>query len=393
MEQVPVENCTGCTACQFCCPQTAIQMEEDCEGFLYPRVDLEKCNKCGLCRKICPAENKRSDLPQTPLIVYAGWTKDQTLLRESTSGGIFSELARPVLQDGGVVFGAAYDERMVVRHKAVETWEDLKYLRGSKYVQSNMGKAYQQAQEYLKAGRRVLFSGTPCQVAGLYAVIGRRPENLLTCDLVCHGVPSPKVFKTATTALEKQFNAKIMDYRFREKSFGWLHPTVQVSMKNGKCFKENPRDNFFLNGFYSNLFLRPSCYNCPMKPLVSEGDITLGDFWEIPKTDPVLFNPDGTSLLLIHTKKGRAAIKQADGKLHFREYPYDRITNINLKLSATLSAQREGFFAEFDRLTYSELSAKYMKTRSPLVRKLIFLYRLMRWGTEKIKRGAIRRAD
>lgn len=376
---VPVENCTGCSACLFCCPQDAIAMVEDGEGFLYPRIDPKKCDSCGLCIKICPVQAAATVKSNGIPIVYASWTRDRELLRQSTSGGVFSEIARDVLEEGGVVFGAAYDKTMAVRHMAVETWDNLQALRGSKYVQSDVGDTYQQAEKHLKAGRRVLYSGTPCQIAGLHAAIKKDQKNLLTCDLICHGVPSPKVFRMAIDSLEKRYCSKVVDFLFRDKSFGWLYPTVRIVFADGTFLSENNMDNHFNLGFLKNIYLRPACYQCPIKPGGPVADITLGDFWQLLKFEPSLINRGGTSAIIVNTERGSQAIQHCAGRLSLTECSFTFIEkDSNLRKSVKLLPEREAFFADLDRLSFEELMRKYIKPRSALLRRLALIRRVCR---------------
>ncbi|MDX9787094.1 MAG: Coenzyme F420 hydrogenase/dehydrogenase, beta subunit C-terminal domain [Desulfobacterales bacterium] len=380
-DRVPVENCTGCSACVFSCPQKAIDMVEDGEGFLYPRVDPERCNSCGLCIKGCPV---RADAVVTSMAiptVYAGWTTDPDLLRQSTSGGVFSEIARPIIEEGGVVFGAAYDEKMTVRHMAVTSWGGLRALRGSKYVQSDVGYSYHAAEKYLMAGKRVLYSGTPCQIAGLQAAIGKDHEGLLTCDLICHGVPSPKVFRMAIDSIEKHKNSKVVDFFFRDKSFGWLYPMVRIACADGMFCDENNMDNHFNLGFLKNIYLRPACHQCTSKLGDSAADITLGDFWQLLKFEPSLINRGGTSAVIVNTARGRRAIQQSAGRLSLTECPFAYVEKeSNLRKSVKPSPERAAFFADLDRLSFEELTQKYIKPRNTLVRRLAYIRRVcLRW--------------
>lgn len=326
MEQlVPVDCCTGCAACYVSCPKDAIEMKEGHEGFLYPQVDLDKCNSCTLCLKICPVKNTSKTKVDLRPLLYAGWTNNPDLLDESTSGGVFSEIAENVLREDGVVFGAAYDQNLRVCHQVVETVDDLSRLRGSKYVQSLVGDTYIQAENYLKAGRRVLYSGTPCQIAGLYSALQKKHDALLTCDLLCHGVPSPKVFRMAVSSLENKYNSTVIEILFREKSCGWLHPTVVIKFANGKSLVENPTDNHFNLGFIKSVFHRPACFECPIKPIGSGADITLGDFWELLQYEPSSINKNGTSAIIVNTEKGKHTIENLQGNLSLTEYPFSYI--------------------------------------------------------------------
>lgn len=383
---LPVKNCTGCSACYFRCPQDAISMVEDKEGFLYPQVDPQVCNSCGLCIQICPAQNVSDGQPTDLPSLYAGWTNDKNLLQQSTSGGVFSELARLVIGKGGVVFGAAYDNTMTVRHMVVETWDDLKSLQGSKYVQSTIGDTFSQAEKYLKTGRRVLYSGTSCQIAGLYAAIGKDYKHLLTCDLICHGVPSPKIFRNAVDALENQQGSKVVDFLFRDKSFGWLHPTVRITFADGTVLKENNFDNHFNLGFLKNIYLRPSCYQCPVKTDNPVADITLGDFWELKKYQPTLINRAGTSAVIVNTAHGHRIIQRCSERLALTECPFEFIhKDSNLQKSVRPSPEREAFFADMDCLSFEELTRKYIKPRNALLRRLALIRRICRRWIEEWK--------
>jgi coenzyme F420-reducing hydrogenase beta subunit len=384
---VPVKNCTGCSACRDRCPQQAIEMREDREGFLFPTIDENKCNQCGLCIEICPV--KTTVLVETidEPTVYAAWTKDRELLRRSTSGGVFSEIARSFLDKGGVVFGAAYDENMVVRHVAVEAWDDLDKLRGSKYVQSDVGDSFRQTKHYLDDGRYVLYSGTPCQIAGLYAVVGKNYNNLLTCGLICHGVPSPKVFRMYLDTMKKRYNSKVNGFAFRNKRNGWKHPTVRIEMENGKIINESNLDNHYNLGFLKNIFLRTSCYQCPIKTGEIVADIIIGDFWELAKYQPKLMNHEGTSAILIKTHRGHKAIEACCNRMELNECPFDYLLHdSNLRKCVIAKADRSAFFADLDQLSFAELTKKYIKPRSAIIREIAKLRRFCIKWINQVKR-------
>lgn len=376
---VPIEHCTGCSACLFCCPKRAITMAEDREGFLYPHIDLERCNDCGLCMEKCPVSIKSNQRLSVVPEVYAAWSKDPDILRESSSGGAFSEIARPILDNDGVVFGAAFDDEMTVRHIAVSSWKELGKLRGSKYVQSDVGDTYQDVKVLLKSGRKVLYSGTPCQVAGLYAVVGRGHDNLLTCDLICHGVPSPKVFRMAVRNLESKYKSKVIEFKFREKTNGWLYPTIYIKFFDGRIVREHNMDNHYNRGFLKNIYLRPCCYSCPTKSTALCADITIGDFWQLTKYQPSLINHSGTSSILIWTLKGRSAIEQNKEIISLYRCSYDFVEkDSNLLKSPKLSPERDGFFDNIDNLSFKKLTQKYMRPRIAPVRWLANIRRGLR---------------
>ena len=387
-KMVPVENCTGCAACSICCPKDAIDMIEDREGFLYPHIDQKECDTCGLCIKVCPVQTASPIKSKSVPTLYAGWINDKELLRQSTSGGVFSEIARNIIEKDGVVFGAAYDNTMKVRHMAVETFENLQALRGSKYVQSDVADTYAQAEKYLKSGRRVLFSGTPCQIAGLHAAIRKDHENLMTCELICKGVSSPKVFRMAIDSIEKRYNSKIVDFLFREKSCGWLYPTVRIAFADGNYLDENHTDNYFNLGFIKNIYLRPACSQCPIKPGGSMADITLGDFWQLLNYQPSLINREGTSAVLVNTERGRHFVQLSLEHLTLTECPFSYIEKeSNLLKSVEPSPERAAFFADIDRLSFEELTRKYIKPRNIIVRKLARIRRIARRKIERWKNG------
>lgn len=384
---VPVKNCTGCSACRDRCPQQAIEMREDREGFLFPAIDESKCNQCGLCIEICPVKTVVPVETIDEPAVYAAWTKDRELLRRSTSGGAFSEIARGVLDKGGVVFGAAYDENMVVQQVAVEAWADLDKLRGSKYVQSDVGDSYRQAKDYLDAGRCVLYSGTPCQIAGLYAAVGNDYDNLLTCGLICHGVPSPKVFRMYLDTLKKRYHSRVTGFAFRDKRIDWKHPTVRIEMENGKIINDSNLDNHYNLGFLKNVFLRTSCYECPAKTGELVADITIGDFWELIKHQPKLINYEGTSAILINTERGLKAIEASRNHMELNECPFEYLLrDSNLRKCVIAKADRSAFFADLDQLSFAELTKKYMKPRRAVIRKIAKLRRFCIKWINQVKR-------
>jgi len=368
---IPVENCTGCSACLDRCPQNAIEMKENCEGFLVPVVDNAKCSDCGLCLKICPANNVVPVEEIKEPLVYAAWTKDKEVLRQSSSGGMFSELARTVLNKGGVVFGAAYDDNMVVRQIAVETWDDLARLRGSKYVQSDVANSFRLAKDYLDKGRFVLYSGTPCQIAGLYAAIGDDYENLLTCDLICCGVPSPKVFRLYLASLEKRYKSRVTGLAFRDKRNGWLHPTIRLEFENSKIKTILPADSPYSIAFYKVIYNRTSCHQCLFKRGNSVADITIGDFWELLRYQPDLVNYEGASAVIVNTAKGNNVIETSRGRMELIECQCDYLLHdSNLRKSVKAHSDRSSFFADLDHLSFAELTKKYMKPRNVIVSKI-----------------------
>ena len=289
-------QCCGCSACSQRCPVQCIQMKEDAEGFLYPDVNKEQCIDCGLCEKVCPILSKVPE--RETLQVYAAKNPNTTIRVRSSSGGIFTLLAEQVLNQRGVVFGVRFNSKWEVIHDYTETIEGLDVFRGSKYVQSFIGDTYKQAENFLKNGRLVLFTGTPCQIKGLKFFLRKEYTNLLTVDFVCHGVPSPKVWNLYLKQISS--GMKLDNINFRDKSTGWKKYSFLYDCQ-GQKVKENFESNLFMKAFLSNLCLRPSCYACNVKKGKSLSDMTMGDFWGIQHIQSDLDDDLGTSLLMIYS--------------------------------------------------------------------------------------------
>ncbi len=312
------ETCTGCSACAERCPQNCIQMIRDNEGFLYPEVDEDACINCGLCLKTCPITNPVSLSEKKP-VAYAGWIGDDQLRKESSSGGVFTALAEKVITEKrGVVFGAVFDKEHRVMHACAESIEELGLLRGSKYTQSVIGETYREAKSFLDEGRTVLFSGTPCQIGGLYSYLGRNYENLYTTDIVCHGVPSPLVWEKY---LEYRTNPDrvVKQVCFRNKQSGWKKFSMYVEYEEGKNYCVSFSQDPYMDVFLKNWCLRPSCYHCNYKSTHRQADITLADFWGIERILPEIDDDGGTSLIIVHTRKGRRLLSEINNRVQLRK--------------------------------------------------------------------------
>lgn len=328
------EDCCGCSACAQRCPKQCITMQADGEGFLYPIVDIGNCIDCGLCEKVCPVINQSE--PNKPLKVYAAMNKDEEVRLASSSGGIFTLLAEATILKGGVVFGVRFNEQWMPVFDYTETIEGIAPFRGSKYVQATVGNAYKQAEGFLKAGREVLFSGTPCQVAGLKKFLRKEYDNLFTVDIICHGVPSPKVWskyldETCSKLLMHSPDGKnsvrsakggdvrtcIETVSFRSKSSGWKKFSFLLKLnfstcdeKNTVVFSEELGKNDYMRAFLSDTILRPSCYSCPAKEGKSHSDVTIADFWGINNINPEFDDDKGCGAVLINTTKGEELYKR-----------------------------------------------------------------------------------
>lgn len=306
---VDKSKCCGCNACVQRCPKQCITMYEDEEGFLYPQVDIINCIDCGLCEKVCPILNQNK--PKRPLKVFAVKNNNEDQRLRSSSGGVFILLAEQIIKQGGVVFGARFDKNWEVEHCYAETLEDLEPLMRSKYVQSRIGNTYKETEQFLKQGRQVLFVGTSCQIAGLKRFICKEYKNLLVVDIVCHGVPSPGVWRQYLSnecKVNKIDKVVVSNINFREKrGFGWKGYGFSLSAycDNNVLNLAIPSwKNTFMIGFLENVYLRPSCSMCPAKAGKSLSDITLGDFWGIEFIMPEMDDNKGTSIVLVHTNKG-----------------------------------------------------------------------------------------
>ena len=369
-------NCCGCNACANACPQACIVMQSDEEGFLYPVVDKSVCIDCGICEKVCPFQTELE--AKQPLQTYAAVNPDEQERYNSSSGGIFSMLMKEVLNKGGVVFGAAFDVEWNVHHIAIERFEDIPKLRGSKYVQSIMGDCYKDVKNYLQQGRNVLFSGTSCQVAGLKQYLRRSYENLTTVDVVCHGVPSPRVWKAYLKYLRRPQGAgvgentvlssligmpSIAGISFRDKMNGWrkygfVARYSDDQRESGKFglppistqneFRESFDVNVYMQGFLNNLYLRPSCHQCKVRCGCCGSDLSLGDFWGIWNIMPEVDDNKGISMVLVNTEKGENILKDINPIIYKASYSDAVKYNPCIERSVIETKWRALFWSIFD---------------------------------------------
>lgn len=378
-------KCCGCTACVSVCPKKCISLSEDTEGFLYPVVDSVKCIDCGFCELVCPVLHPVNNGIEP--LVYAAINNDESVRLQSSSGGIFTFLAESVLDRGGVVFGACFDQNWNVVHDYTETKEGLARFRGSKYVQSHVGNSFTQVKSFLDSGREVLFSGTPCQVAGLKNYLRKPYSNLLTVDLVCHGVPSPEVWKkylqeTVSRAygIKKKkvvnFGDYISDISFRAKDKGWKKYNIKIIFRNGKVemmpFSENP----YMNVFLSDLSLRPSCYACPTKLHRAQSDITLADFWGVNEIKPDIDDDKGCGLILINCEEKRDFLYRMNCQL--LQQQLERVVEYNPCILSTVNEpeNRDFFWAVYYK---KDFHTAYLATvsKSVIIRVIRKIYRCL----------------
>lgn len=337
------EDCCGCSACRSICPQNAIRMIQDARGFWYPSVNREKCVDCGLCQKVCSfCKKENKDVQPT---VYAAFNKDNRKRQSSSSGGIFIEAAESIIDKGGVVYGAKFDELYNVYHSRETELCGLKALKGSKYVQSNIKNCFRMIQEDLNSDRKVLFVGVPCQVGGLKAYLGRDYDNLYLIDLACHGVASPKVWQSYIRIRGE--GREIRSVSFRDKSKGWKKFSLQIIYDTGKYLATQDRDHY-MTLFLNNLILRESCFNCPYNSFNREGDITLADFWGIEVYKPHLDDNRGISTVLINTQQGEELFNQIKDNLIFEYSNIKECLQGPFKSCMTRNKKSEKFWELFE---------------------------------------------
>lgn len=365
------DQCTGCAACANICPKNAITMKEDIYGFAYPYIS-DSCIDCDLCEKTCNKLvntcNDNSKKPQT----YAVWSKNEEVRFKSTSGGAFTELATVILKQGGCVVGAQYAENNEVEHVLIENLKDLEKIRQSKYTQSQIGFVFKEVKEKLLKNRIVGFCGAPCQVAGLYAYLGKEYDNLYTFDFICRGVNSPKAYRAWLKELEIKNDSKVSNVWFKYKEDGWNNSPrcTKIDLKNGKSIILKEKENLYMTGYLGpNLYIRPCCGDCEFKGVPRKGDLTLADFWGLDKE---LDDDKGTSLLLINNQRGNTLFQMAAKKLTIHERNFDEILagNICFDSSVNINKQSKKFLKALSNESFSKLIKQYM--RVPAYKKIIY---------------------
>ena len=365
-------HCTGCGACVNSCKTGALQLVQDKEGFAYPYLDTEKCIRCNACQRACPADTVLPGEEDTK--AYYAYAKDAGICRQSSSGGLFSLLAEAILTEGGVVYGAGFDENWVVCHQRIDRAAQIARLRTSKYVQSDTRQTYREAEADLKAGKTVLFSGTPCQIAALRQYLGKEYDNLYTQDIICHGVPSPGLWEQYK---REQHPKPIRAISFRDKTEGWNAFSMKVDYADGSDYRALATKDPFERAFLANLTLRPSCYQCQYKTVARVSDLTLADYWGVEAVHPELKAQQGVSLLLTHTEKGEALLEQL--------YPAAVIAPTNLERSTTLNyatthsviwhAHRDEFFAAAAKEPMAPLVERFLRpTAKQRIKRFVYLW-------------------
>ena len=345
-------DCSGCEACANICPRNAIEVIRDAEGFAYPKINPDLCIKCGRCDSICPSLNYAQNLPDALPKVFTAINPDEKIRRHSSSGGVFSALSEIILKDGGVVFGAGFDKNFHVVHTCAKNLDELENLRGSKYVQSQIGDVYRQVKNALKS-QKVLFSGMPCQCVGLKRFLGKDYDNLLTVDIICHGVPSPALWEYYIDSMNDSHEITHVNFRSKRKS--WRNFFMEVNFKDCGYYAKPIATDIFGKLFLHNLILRPSCHSCKFKFPNGQSDLTLGDAWGVQDFAPEFFDNRGTSLVIVHTAKGNSFFEKTTLSKQEVKMVVALRKNTAFLASAFASKWRENFFEDLAK-TLDKLS-------------------------------------
>ncbi len=353
-------QCCGCTACANVCPCNAITMVADEEGFKYPEINGDLCVECGRCKTVCQIHSLKTEKEIEP-VVYAAKNADDETRAKSTSGGMFSVFANKVLQDGGVIYGVAYSDDFTVVHERAETAEDYERFRGSKYVQSDLNDCFSKVKEDLKNGRKVLFTGTPCQIAGLKTFLGDKAnsENIILCEIICHGAPSPKLWKDHLALLESERGSKVVNYRNRSKVLGWHGHNEHVFFENGKEEYKTKLSQLHKDLFYAHLTIRPSCYACQYTQFPRSADISIADFWGIENFMPEFDDNKGTSMLILNTNKALNLYNEVKDNLVCRGSNIEDAFYDNHKKPAKMNVNRDNFWRDYQAHGYLYVAQKY----------------------------------
>ena len=349
------DACCGCQVCGDICKHNAISFKFNKEGFLFPYIDRDLCTECNVCELVCPMLNVPVGNDIKSSVASYAHTKPQN----SSSGGMFSVLASSILSQGGVVYGAAFDETHYLRHMRITNIEDHNVLCGSKYVQSDCRGIYKQVKEDLSQNLKVLFVGTPCQVAGLRKFLRHDYDNIYLVDLVCHGVPSPGIFADYLNYCEKLRNKKIKHFQVRDNREGWNNVFKSTILFHDSEEYNSMLANLWNRIFFSELAIRKNCESCKFANQTRLGDITLGDFWGIQNANPLMYNKEGVSLLLINTKKGEKLFESVKLSLTYdiahtveKEHP-------NLYHSIKQDSRREEFMNDYHIKGFTFIVNKY----------------------------------
>ena len=387
------ENCCGCNACGDICPKGSITFKTDIEGFWYPEVNMETCIDCHLCEKVCPIIEPAKHITRyEEPVVFAAYTKDDVIRIDSTSGGIHSMLAQAMYKKKAYVGGAIYNEDHTVSHIASNDPKMLDEIRSSKYLQSSMEGQYEEIKKLLQAGEEVFYCGCPCQIQALYKYLKKEYVNLTTCDFICRGVNSPKVFLKYMDMLELQYGAKATKIKFKAKEWGWHNFSMRVNFANGKEYcKDRYHDLFFIGYLQANLLTRPSCYDCHFKGFPQKADITLADFWGIENLDKSMDQDRGTSLVMVNSDKGMLLFDSIKDKIEWRQFTMADARKGNGAMDASVKAlkpNRRKFYEAIDKEPFEIVAKKFFppvpttltKLKSNIRSRLSVVKRILKQG-------------
>lgn len=364
------EECTGCEACTNICSQNAITMKLDVEhGFKYPHIDNEKCIECGMCKKQCPIYYEKTECTMFPFVfddrkkmsAYAAWSRDDYLRLKSTSGGVFSELAQSILGENGVVYGAYYDTNMIVKHKNVSDMRELSCLRRSKYVQSEINYSYRKAKKDLESNKKVLFVGSPCQIAGLFSYLRKKYSNLYTVEFICLGVNSPLVYRKWINEIEENYKKVVKDIWFKYKTEGWRESPMHtlIEFEDGSTILLDDKSNYYMKGYLNGgYYVRKSCSNCKFMKDKRYADIVIGDYWDVDKS---IDDGKGTSIVLTLSSNGEELFNKLKCRLNYYPVEVESISAGNPRFiePAPYNPKSEDFFRELKTSRFSDLMKKF----------------------------------
>lgn len=379
IEIIGYDRCVGCYGCfNSCLVKGAIEFKKTKEGFYKPFL-TEKCIFCGNCKNSCPVINKVNFNKKEELKIYSCWSKNKEIVMKSSSGGVFSELAMEYLSNNDIVFGAKWENGEII-HTAINKLEELDELQKSKYLQSKIENSYLEVENYLKIGKKVLFVGTPCQIAALNIFINHK--NLITVDLVCHGIPS---YKSYEKYIKENFNLNIEDVTvdFRNKDTGWENFSLTFKKKGKVIIQNNHKKDIWFRGFLLNIYLNKPCYNCEFRSLPRVADITIGDFWGVPKK---IKNSKGTSVVTINSEKGKKLFNKIKCNLEMNKVNFETALKRNPCLSNYKMSNdiRDKFYEDFPKLSFKDLHEKYFPFNNLIIS---FIIRGLKFINRKIMRG------
>lgn len=359
--------CTGCYSCYNVCPENCIEMKVDEMGFRYPKVDYDRCIKCKKCINTCPSYNKPNLLDKwSEPKIYAAWSLDEEIRFTSTSGGVFSELAKAVIKDDGLVAGALYNKEHLVEHYLTDNIEEIEKLKQSKYVQSDIGDIFKLIKKELDGGKLVSFCGSPCQVSGLLNFVKKPYENLITFDFVCRGTNSPKAYTKYMEMMEIKYKGKIKKVWFKNKTYGWNRFSTRIDFENGKTYIKDRYHDLYMRGYLEeNLYMRPCCFDCKYKEFPRIADITLADFWGVGAYDPKLDPDKGTSLIMVNSTKGAALFEKIGDNVYRSKLKLEVALpgNACIAKSAIENPEIKNFLIMLDEYPFDVCFNKYAKNK------------------------------